>query len=189
MKPRASARRRHAGSPPAPRHCGHAAQVPAGCQHGALRGPAGQPPGTVTARDGKLAAELASIAAGSSTIAPQPRDHRFGPDPAWSENPRLKRARPEPLAVGQTAEKLLADAELDWRDNTRLKFVLTNLIAASAPSNYPLSNPAACKALHRHRPEPRPARPCLRLRIWPLPRDIPTMVAPRTRSRSARISR
>ena len=47
---------------------------------------------------------------------------------------------------GGTAEELLADAELDWRDNTRLKFVLTNLIAASAPSNYPLINPAAWKA-------------------------------------------
>ena len=28
-------------------------------------------------------------------------------------------------------------------DNERLKWVLTNLIAASAPSNYPLINPVA----------------------------------------------
>ena len=102
-------------------------------------------PGTVARRAGKLAADLAGIAAGSSTIAPQRRDRRFA-DPAWSENPLLKRAVQTYLAVGQTAEELLADAELDWRDNTRLKFVLTNLIAASAPSNYPLSNPAAWKA-------------------------------------------
>ena len=91
-------------------------------------------PGTVAARYAKLAAELAGIAAGRSAIAPQPRDRRFA-DPAWSGNPWLKRTLQTYLAAGQAAEKLLADAELDWRDNTRLKFVLTNLIAASAPSN------------------------------------------------------
>ena len=47
------------------------------------------------------------------------------------------------LAAGQTAEGLLADEGLDWRDNERLEWVLTNLIAASAPSNYPLINPVA----------------------------------------------
>ena len=102
-------------------------------------------PGTVAARYGKLAAELASIAAGRSAIAPQPRDRRFA-DPAWSGNPWLKRTLQTYLAAGQAAEKLLADAELDWRDNTRLKFVLTNLIAASAPSNNLLISPAAWKA-------------------------------------------
>ena len=102
-------------------------------------------PGTVAARYGKLAAELASIAAGRSAIAPQPRDRRFS-DPAWSGNPLLKRTLQTYLAVGQAAEGLLADAELDWRDNTRLKFVLTNLTAASAPSNNLLISPAAWKA-------------------------------------------
>ena len=102
-------------------------------------------PGTVARRAGKLAAELAGIAAGSSAIAPARRDRRFA-DPAWSENPLLKRAVQAYLAIGGTAEELLADAELDWRDNTRLKFMLTNLIAASAPSNYPLLSPAAWKA-------------------------------------------
>ncbi len=102
-------------------------------------------PGTVALRAGKLAADLAGIAAGSSAIAPDRRDRRFA-DPAWSENPLLKRAVQTYLAVGKTAEDLLADAELDWRDNTRLKFMLTNAIAATAPSNYPLANPAAWKA-------------------------------------------
>ena len=102
-------------------------------------------PGMVTQRAGKLAADLASIATGSSTIAPQRRDRRFA-DPAWSKNPLLKRTVQTYLAVGQTAEELLADAELDWRGNERLKFILTNLIAASAPSNYPLISPAAWKA-------------------------------------------
>ncbi len=102
-------------------------------------------PGTVARRAGKLAAELAGIAKGSSAIAPARRDRRFA-DPAWTENPLLRRTVQIYLALGGTAEELLADAELDWRDNTRLKFVMTNLIAASAPSNYPLVNPAAWKA-------------------------------------------
>ena len=102
-------------------------------------------PGTVARRAGQLAADLAGIAAGSSAIAPQPRDRRFS-DPAWNENPLLKRAVQTYLAVGRSAEELLADAGLGWRDNERLKWVLTNLIAAAAPSNYPLISPVAWNA-------------------------------------------
>ena len=102
-------------------------------------------PGAVAGRSGKLAAELVSIAAGRSAVAAQPRDRRFA-DPAWSGNPLLKRILQTYLAVGRTAEELLADAELDWRDDTRLKFMLTNLVAASAPSNNLLISPAAWKA-------------------------------------------
>ena len=101
-------------------------------------------PGTVARHAGSLAAELARIAAGSSPVAPARRDRRFA-DPAWMENPLLKRTVQAYLALGQAAEQLLADAALDWRDNERLKFVLTNLIAAAAPSNYPLISPVAWK--------------------------------------------
>ena len=101
-------------------------------------------PRTVTRRAG-LAAELAGIARGSSPIAPQRRDQRFS-DRAWSGNPVLRRTMQTYLALGRSAEDLLGDAELGWRDNTRLKFVLANLIAASAPSNNPYLNPAAGKA-------------------------------------------
>ncbi len=102
-------------------------------------------PRTVMRHAGKLAAELAGIAMGSSAIAPERRDRRFS-DPAWNTNPLLRRTVQTYLAVGRSAEDLLGDAELGWRDNTRLKFVLTNLIAASAPSNNPYLNPAAGKA-------------------------------------------
>ena len=105
----------------------------------------GSRPGTVTRRATQLAADLAGIAVGRSQIAPDRRDRRFA-DPAWSKNPLLKRTVQAYLALGRTAEDLLADAELDWRDNERLQFVLTNIIAASAPSNNPLISPAAWKA-------------------------------------------
>src|ERR1039458_10265632 len=106
----------------------------------------GRRPGTVARQAGALAGELGKVASGKSAITPARRDRRFS-DPAWNENPMLKRAVQTYLAVGQTVKELLGDAELDWRDNARLKFVLTNLIAATAPSNYPLISPVAWKAL------------------------------------------
>ena len=102
-------------------------------------------PVSAASRAAQLSAELASIAAGNSGILPQRRDRRFA-DPAWTSNPVLKRTVQTYLALGRTAEDLLADAELDWRDNTRLKFLMTNLIAASAPSNNPFLSPDTWKA-------------------------------------------
>jgi len=102
-------------------------------------------PAAVARRGVQLSTDLAGIAVGSSAIAPNRRDRRFS-DPAWTSNPVLKRWVQTYLALSQTTEGLLADAELDWRDNTRLKFMLTNLIAASAPSNNPFLSPVAWKA-------------------------------------------
>lgn len=98
-------------------------------------------PRTVTRRAGQLATEFAGIAKGSSPIAPQRRDQRFS-DRAWSGNPLLRRTMQTYLALGKTAEDLLADAELGWRDNTRLKFVLSNSGHIAAMVNPP-SNPKA----------------------------------------------
>ena len=92
-----------------------------------------------------LATELAFITAGRSAQAPGKKDRRFA-DPAWTSNPLLKRTVQAYLAAGQSAQALLDGAELDWRDDTRLRFVLTNLIAATAPSNSPLLNPGHWKA-------------------------------------------
>ncbi len=103
-------------------------------------------PTTVARRAGTLAGELGKVAVGRSTIAPPRGDRRFS-DPAWNDNALLKRVFQTYLATGQTAEDLLEDAELNWRDNARMKFLLVNVIAAAAPSNYPLISPVAWKAL------------------------------------------
>ena len=102
-------------------------------------------PGAVIRRVSQLTADLAAIAAGSSEIEPPRRDRRFT-DTAWKGNPMLRRTVQTYLALGKTAEGLLEDADLDWKDNTKLTFVLMNLIAASAPSNNPFLNPLAWKA-------------------------------------------
>ena len=102
-------------------------------------------PGTVARKAGLLAAELWKVAEGTSEVAPAPRDRRFA-DPAWRDNPLLKRIVQGYLAGGQTAEALLADAELDWQDAERMRFVMANLVAAAAPSNNPLISPVGWKA-------------------------------------------
>jgi polyhydroxyalkanoate synthase len=103
-------------------------------------------PQAVAGEAALLGAELARIAAGRSQLAPDRKDRRFA-DPAWGQNPLLKRAMQAYLATGQAAERVLADADLDWRDGERLRFVLMNVIAAASPSNNPLLSPAGIKAL------------------------------------------
>jgi len=134
-------------------------------------------PAAVAQRGASLASELASIAAGRSAIAPARRDRRFA-DPAWTSNPLLARTVQAYLAWAGTVESLLADAELDWRDTERMRFVLSNLIDAVAPSNNPLINPAAWKAVIGSRG--RSAALGLRSMVSDLsaPPRVPAMVAP-----------
>ena len=103
-------------------------------------------PGLVGREASRLGGELARIAAGRSAVTAAPRDRRFA-DPAWTGNPILRRTVQAYLAAAASAETVVAGAELGWRDDTRLKFLLANLIAAAAPSNNPLLSPAAWKAL------------------------------------------
>ncbi len=103
-------------------------------------------PGTVARRTSSLAGQLGRIAIGNSDRAPSKRDRRFA-DPAWTQNPLLRRAVQAYLAAGETAETLLADANLAWRDDERMRFVIDNLVQALAPSNNPVISPVAWKAL------------------------------------------
>jgi polyhydroxyalkanoate synthase subunit PhaC len=111
-----------------------------------LAGELARRPGFLGRQAARLGTELGRVAAGRSAIAAHPRDRRFA-DPAWTENPFLRRSVQAYLAAAQTAEALVDGAELGWRDDTRMKFLLTNLIAAAAPSNNPLLSPVGWKAL------------------------------------------
>jgi polyhydroxyalkanoate synthase subunit PhaC len=103
-------------------------------------------PDIIARRLGGLGVEASRILTGTSVLAPHPRDRRFT-DVAWSENPLLRRLVQLYLAGGQTVEQLLIDADLDPRDRTRVRFLVENLIEATAPSNVPLVNPASSKAV------------------------------------------
>jgi poly[(R)-3-hydroxyalkanoate] polymerase subunit PhaC len=101
---------------------------------------------TATARRLRdLAGELARIGAGTSTLAPARRDRRFA-DPAWAENPLLRRVLQAYLAAAQTAGRLVVDAGLGRRDEQRVRLLVENLTEALSPSNLPLVNPASAKA-------------------------------------------
>ena len=102
-------------------------------------------PLTVGRRARGLAAELGRIAVGTSVVAPPTRDRRFA-DPAWTENPLLRRIVQAYLAAERTADELVDDAALDWRDDKRIRFLEDNLAEALSPSNVPLVNPASAKA-------------------------------------------
>ena len=102
-------------------------------------------PRAVTRRGVELARQLTGVAVGQSKIAPEKRDRRFA-DPAWRENPLLRRAVQAYLATETTAGALVGDAELGWRDNERVRFVLENVFDAIAPSNNPFISPVAWKA-------------------------------------------
>lgn len=103
-------------------------------------------PGAVAGRIGTLTRELGAIAVGDSQRVPARADKRFS-DPAWQENPVLHRIMQAYLAGAETAEGLLADAQLDWRDQERMRFVVDNLVEGLAPSNNPLISPLGWKAM------------------------------------------
>ena len=111
-----------------------------------LGGSLAKQPGTVAGRLGVLGRELASIAAGNCDRAPARADKRFS-DPAWQSNPLMYRTMQAYLASADTAEKLFEDADLDWRDKEKMRFVLDNVVEGLSPSNSPMLSPLGWKAL------------------------------------------
>ena len=103
-------------------------------------------PSILAKRAGELAGELGRITVGRSDLAPGKKDKRFA-DPAWTENALLRRAVQTHLATARTAWELIEDADLEWRDDERIRFTATNVVDALAPSNVPLLNPQALKAV------------------------------------------
>ncbi|MGI8451871.1 MAG: alpha/beta fold hydrolase, partial [Streptosporangiaceae bacterium] len=115
-----------------------------------LRAPAGPAPGPPAALRGPPRGRAGHRAGPDHGRplgpGPAPGDRRFT-DPAWTQNPLLRRIVQLYLAGAAAAESLLADAELGWRDAERAGFIVRNLVDAAAPSNNPLISPAAWKAL------------------------------------------
>jgi polyhydroxyalkanoate synthase subunit PhaC len=103
-------------------------------------------PHRVAIRTGALAAELGRITLGASQVAPSSGDRRFA-DPAWTQNPVLRRVVQAYLAAGETGGGLVQDVPMDWQDAERVNFVASNLLQALSPSNNPLLSPVAWKTL------------------------------------------
>src|SRR4051812_1665922 len=60
-----------------------------------------------------LGAELTRVAAGRSGLRPGRRDRRFG-DPAWETSWLFRRLLQTHLAVEETVDELISDADLEW---------------------------------------------------------------------------
>lgn len=103
-------------------------------------------PGTVADRLSALGREMASIATGESDRAPGKGDKRFS-DPAWQDNPLMKRSMQAYLAACETVNKLYDDADLTWRDAERLRFAIDVVMEGLAPSNNPAISPLGWKAI------------------------------------------
>src|SRR4051794_24039330 len=93
-----------------------------------------------------LLGEGARVLRGSSSLDPGRLDRRYA-DRAWKGNPLFRRVAQGHLAVGAALEELLDAAELDPGTDYRLRLAAVNLVAALAPPNFPLTNPAAMKAV------------------------------------------
>jgi polyhydroxyalkanoate synthase len=103
-------------------------------------------PGRAAARAGGLTAELARAALGRSERVPAKGDRRFA-DPAWEGNWLLRRVLQAYLAVGETVDGLITDAEVDWRAERRARLAAGNVLDALAPSNFAWSNPTVLKEI------------------------------------------
>ena len=102
-------------------------------------------PGRVVRRSSALTAELAKIVAGRSEVKLPHGDRRFL-DPAWSTSWFYRRLLQAYLAVDESVDGVIGDAELDWEDDRKLRFIAQNVIDALAPANAPLVNPEVLKA-------------------------------------------
>ncbi len=102
-------------------------------------------PGPVATRSAQLGLEMAQIAAGMSEIEPRAGDKRFG-DPAWREHPIYRRLMQSYLAWCSAMHDLVGDDDFgDWKDAEQMRFVVTLMTDALAPTNTLVGNPAALK--------------------------------------------
>jgi len=95
----------------------------------------------------RLAADLAGIALGASTVSPAPGDWRFK-DPAWAQHPYYRRLGQAYTASCAFADEVLEDVARTGRSTSAARFLLTILESATAPTNTLLGNPAAMKRLY-----------------------------------------
>jgi polyhydroxyalkanoate synthase len=102
-------------------------------------------PGRVVRRSSALTGQLATVVAGRSELTPARGDRRFL-DPAWSDSWLYRRLLQAYLAVDEAVDGVIGDAELDWTDDRKLRFIAQNIVDALAPANDPLINPEVLKA-------------------------------------------
>ncbi len=103
-----------------------------------------------------LATEIARVTAGRSKVAPAKGDRRFR-DPAWQGNPAFRRLMQGYLAVGDAVDRLLDEADLDWRTERRLRFAAS--LTPARPGTQRRTGPSAASVRISSSPLPGISRP------------------------------
>jgi polyhydroxyalkanoate synthase len=109
-----------------------------------LAGGLARHPQEVARRLGTFGGELGRVALGRSDVKPAKGDRRFT-DRAWQESWMFRRLMQSYLALAETANGLVDDADLGWQAERQAAFTVGNVIDAIAPTNFPLINPAVLK--------------------------------------------
>ena len=111
---------------------------------------AARQPGALAVGAVDLITEQLRIAAGRSSVEPEPKDRRFAHD-AWRENPFYRRLGQSYLAWDRTVHQFLDDLELDEKSRLRAEFLARLVTDAAAPTNNLLGNPAALEEARKTR--------------------------------------
>ena len=104
----------------------------------------GHRPGRLLRRSAELTGYLGKVLAGRSELELPRGDRRFR-DPAWSASWFYRRVLQAYLALDATVNGVIGDAELEWSDDRKLRFIAQNVVDALAPANAPLINPEVLK--------------------------------------------
>ena len=102
-----------------------------------------QSPGAAARHSARGLRRQLQVAAGAGEELPE-LDRRFA-DPAWRDNPFLRRLAQSYLVWSDALRDGVAQTPLDNRARYRATFLLDNVIAAASPTNVPLVNPASAK--------------------------------------------
>ncbi|KUH94530.1 hypothetical protein AU188_13515 [Mycobacterium sp. IS-3022] len=100
-------------------------------------------PGPALNRAARAAREIATIVRGIDDT-PGAHDGRFA-DAGWQDNAVLRRVALGYLAGSAAVEDIVSHADVTWRTKERVRLFVDNVVAAAAPSNNPLLNPASLK--------------------------------------------
>lgn len=113
---------------------------------GSLLKAVGKSPLKAGAHAGGYLKSLRGIVGGHSCIAPDPKDKRFA-DPAWQTNAFLRALLQSYLAGQSELTRFIESTNLAPLEKSRARFIAALLADAMAPSNSPLTNPAALRKL------------------------------------------
>ena len=94
--------------------------------------------------------ELGLLAAGEDRLEPAPGDRRFN-DQAWSESAVYSSVLQSYLALCRSLEHYADRASEDPRQSERIRFLMTQVGDAIAPTNFLFSNPVALRTARQSR--------------------------------------